>query len=132
MNIYDNPPACGIVLVVLIITRLVDDSPSAGEVKMPSGKLDKPVIQDNRDGTVSIRYEPREEGLHELHVKYNSEHVQGEQWPTPTQSVISVSRFVFQKNPRPLLYSANAKASGTHTQTANFSLPKHPNCAAST
>ena len=103
-----------------------------GEVKMPSGKLDKPVIQDNRDGTVSIRYEPREEGLHELHVKYNSEHVQGEQWPTPTQSVISVSRFVFQKNPRPLLYSANAKASGTHTQTANFSLPKHPNCAAST
>ena len=44
---------------------------------MPSGKLDKPVIQDNRDGTVSIHYEPREEGLHELMVKYNSEHVQG-------------------------------------------------------
>lgn len=39
--------------------------------------MDKPVIQDNRDGTVSIHYEPREEGLHELHVKYNAEHVQG-------------------------------------------------------
>ena len=44
---------------------------------MPSGKIDKPVIQDNRDGTVSIHYEPREEGLHELNIKYNSEHVQG-------------------------------------------------------
>lgn len=51
--------------------------PSA-EVKMPSGKTDKPVIEDNRDGTVSLKYEPREEGLHELLVKYNGEHVQGE------------------------------------------------------
>lgn len=45
---------------------------------MPSGKADVPIIEDNRDGTVSVRYNPREEGLHELHVKYNSEHVQGE------------------------------------------------------
>lgn len=44
---------------------------------MPSGVLDLPVIEDNRDGTVSVRYSPREEGLHELHVKYNAEHVQG-------------------------------------------------------
>lgn len=45
---------------------------------MPSGKVDQPVIEDNRDGTVSLKYEPREEGLHELYVKYNGEHVQGE------------------------------------------------------
>lgn len=44
---------------------------------MPSGNVDKPMIEDNRDGTVSVRYEPREEGLHELHVKYNGEHVSG-------------------------------------------------------
>lgn len=44
---------------------------------MPSGHLDKPTIEDNRDGTVSIKYEPREEGVHELYVKYNGEHVQG-------------------------------------------------------
>ena len=44
---------------------------------MPSGKVDKPVIEDNRDGTVSINYGPKEEGLHELHIKYNGEHVQG-------------------------------------------------------
>ncbi|XP_034239661.1 filamin-A isoform X3 [Thrips palmi] len=47
------------------------------EVKMPSGNVDKPVIEDNRDGTVCVKYEPREEGLHELAVKYNGEHVQG-------------------------------------------------------
>lgn len=48
------------------------------EIKMPSGNIDKPIIEDNRDGTVSVKYEPREEGLHELSVKYNGEHVQGE------------------------------------------------------
>lgn len=50
----------------------------SADVKMPSGNIDKPTIEDNRDGTVSIRYEPREEGLHELLVKFNGEHVQGE------------------------------------------------------
>lgn len=43
----------------------------SADVKMPSGNVDKPVIDDNRDGTVSIRYDPREEGLHELTLKYN-------------------------------------------------------------
>lgn len=47
------------------------------DVKMPSGNVDKPVIEDNRDGTVSVRYDPREEGAHELLIKYNGEHVQG-------------------------------------------------------
>lgn len=44
---------------------------------MPSGNIDKPVIEDNRDGTVTIKYEPREEGTHELALKYNGEHIQG-------------------------------------------------------
>lgn len=44
---------------------------------MPSGKVDQPIIADNRDGTVSIKYDPKEEGVHELAVKYNGEHVQG-------------------------------------------------------
>jgi filamin len=50
---------------------------------MPSGNVDKPVIEDNRDGTVSIRYDPREEGLHELALKYNGEHVSGIMQPNP-------------------------------------------------
>ena len=47
------------------------------DVKMPSGNIDKPTIEDNHDGTVSIRYDPREEGAHELTLKYNGENVQG-------------------------------------------------------
>lgn len=49
----------------------------SAEVKMPSGNVDKPVIEDNRDGTVSLKYDPREEGQHEISVKFNGEHVQG-------------------------------------------------------
>lgn len=55
---------------------------------MPSGTVDKPVIDDNRDGTVSIRYDPREEGLHELALKYNGEHVQGNGGELETLSII--------------------------------------------
>lgn len=50
---------------------------SSAEVKMPSGKVDKPRIEDNHDGTVRVQYDPREDGIHELYVKYNGEHVQG-------------------------------------------------------
>ncbi|CAG5093928.1 Similar to cher: Filamin-A (Drosophila melanogaster) [Cotesia congregata] len=53
------------------------DGTVTSEVKMPSGNVDKPVIEDNHDGTVSIKYDPREEGLHEVYVKFNGEHVQG-------------------------------------------------------
>ncbi|XP_069165536.1 LOW QUALITY PROTEIN: filamin-A [Procambarus clarkii] len=59
------------------------------EVRMPSGDKDLPVIEDNRDGTVSVRYSPREEGLHELHVKYNAEHVQGSPFKFHVDSISS-------------------------------------------
>ncbi|XP_046683134.1 filamin-A isoform X3 [Homalodisca vitripennis] len=59
------------------------------EVKMPSGNVDKPVIEDNRDGTVCIKYDPREEGLHELSVKYNGEHVQGSPFKFHVDSISS-------------------------------------------
>ncbi|XP_076061850.1 filamin A protein cher isoform X2 [Oratosquilla oratoria] len=59
------------------------------EVKMPSGGSDKPVIEDNRDGTVSVKYEPREEGQHELIVKYNGEHVQGSPFKFHVDSITS-------------------------------------------
>ncbi|XP_020279518.1 filamin-A isoform X4 [Pseudomyrmex gracilis] len=59
------------------------------EVKMPSGNVDKPVIEDNHDGTVSIKYEPREEGLHELIVKFNGEHVQGSPFKFHVDSLAS-------------------------------------------
>ncbi|XP_025994671.1 filamin-A isoform X3 [Solenopsis invicta] len=59
------------------------------EVKMPSGNVDKPVIEDNHDGTVSIKYEPREEGLHEIYVKFNGEHVQGSPFKFHVDSLAS-------------------------------------------
>ncbi|KAK5639704.1 hypothetical protein RI129_012196 [Pyrocoelia pectoralis] len=59
------------------------------DIKMPSGNIDKPVIEDNRDGTVSVKYDPREEGLHELAVKYNGEHVQGSPFKFHVDSISS-------------------------------------------
>ncbi|XP_047037060.1 filamin-A isoform X4 [Helicoverpa zea] len=56
---------------------------------MPSGHIDQPQIEDNRDGTVSIKYEPREEGVHELLVKYNGEHVQGSPYKFHVDSISS-------------------------------------------
>ncbi|XP_062702644.1 filamin-A isoform X5 [Aedes albopictus] len=61
----------------------------SAEVKMPSGEVDKPVIDDNHDGTVSIRYDPKEEGIHELAVKYNGEHVQGSPFKFHVDSISS-------------------------------------------
>lgn len=59
------------------------------EVKMPSGNMDKPVIEDNHDGTVSIRYDPREEGQHEVVVKFNGVHVQGSPFKFHVDSLAS-------------------------------------------
>ncbi|XP_078037186.1 filamin A protein cher isoform X4 [Augochlora pura] len=59
------------------------------EVKMPSGNMDKPVIEDNHDGTVSIRYDPREEGQHEVVVKFNGIHVQGSPFKFHVDSLAS-------------------------------------------
>lgn len=69
---------------------------------MPSGQIDKPLIEDNRDGTVSIKYDPREEGIHELAVKYNGEHVQGSPvsfiWSNSFYSTLSPLAFIFPKS----------------------------------
>lgn len=69
--------AVNLILCVISIIPNLHSFIFSAEVKMPSGHIDEPTIEDNRDGTVSIKYEPREEGIHELFVKYNGEHVQG-------------------------------------------------------
>lgn len=69
---------------------------------MPSGHIDQPKIEDNRDGTVRVQYDPREEGIHELAVKYNGEHVQGKLYVLFVQHMFSklifnvVYRFAIQ------------------------------------
>ncbi|XP_071084082.1 filamin-A-like isoform X4 [Haliotis cracherodii] len=46
-------------------------------VVMPSGKRAYPKIEDNQDGTVTIKYQPSETGLHEMHVNYNNQSIEG-------------------------------------------------------
>ncbi|KAG0726642.1 Filamin-A [Chionoecetes opilio] len=62
---------------------------TGGHVTDATGKTDVPLIEDNRDGTVSVRYSPKEEGLHELQVKYNAEHVQGSPFKFHVDSIAS-------------------------------------------
>lgn len=51
--------------------------PVSARVKMPSGKVANPNVEQNPDGTVSIKYQPSEVGLHELDVLYNGQPIQG-------------------------------------------------------
>uniref|UniRef100_A0A3Q2QDY1 Filamin C n=1 Tax=Fundulus heteroclitus TaxID=8078 RepID=A0A3Q2QDY1_FUNHE len=48
-----------------------------GEVRMPSGKTARPHITDNKDGTITIKYQPTERGLHEMDIKYDANHIPG-------------------------------------------------------
>lgn len=52
-------------------------SSAEGEVRMPSGKVAKPDITDNKDGTVTVKYAPTEAGLHEMDIKYDGIHIPG-------------------------------------------------------
>ncbi|KAG4066355.1 hypothetical protein HA402_000579 [Bradysia odoriphaga] len=61
------------------------------EVNMPSGHIDQPKVEDNRDGTVRVQYDPREEGVHELEVKYNGEQVKGSPYKFHVDSIASGS-----------------------------------------
>merc|ERR1712013_404097 len=46
-------------------------------IRTPSGKVDKPTVQDDNNGSVAVKYQPTEEGIHYLDVKYNRDQVQG-------------------------------------------------------
>lgn len=49
---------------------------------MPSGKTARPHITDNKDGTITIKYQPTERGLHEMDIKYEGNHIPGQQHTT--------------------------------------------------
>ncbi|KZC12063.1 Filamin-A [Dufourea novaeangliae] len=66
-----------LITVFYLFSPYIIEQSIIAEVKMPSGNMDKPIIEDNHDGTVSIRYDPKEEGQHEVIVKFNGVHVQG-------------------------------------------------------
>ena len=58
--------------------------PRLGDVRMPSGKVAKPDIADNKDGTVTVKYAPVEAGLHEMDIKYDGIHIPGKTWSSPS------------------------------------------------
>ncbi|CAJ0927524.1 unnamed protein product [Ranitomeya imitator] len=59
----------------LVIPFTIKKGEITGEVRMPSGKVAKPDITDNKDGTVTVRYAPTEAGLHEMDIKYDGIHI---------------------------------------------------------
>ncbi|PIO31737.1 Filamin-A [Aquarana catesbeiana] len=61
----------------LVIPFTIKKGEITGEVRMPSGKVAKPDITDNKDGTVTVRYAPTEAGLHEMDIKYDGLHIPG-------------------------------------------------------
>ncbi|XP_069501557.1 filamin-A isoform X3 [Ambystoma mexicanum] len=61
----------------LVIPFTIKKGEITGEVRMPSGKVAKPDITDNKDGTVTVRYAPVEAGLHEMDIKYDNMHIPG-------------------------------------------------------
>lgn len=46
-------------------------------IRTPTGRFHTPIIEDNQDGTVSIKYQPSEVGLHELDVFYQGQPIAG-------------------------------------------------------
>ncbi|XP_077470388.1 filamin-A isoform X1 [Stigmatopora argus] len=61
----------------LVIPFTIQKGEITGEVRMPSGKVAKPDITDNKDGTVTVKYAPIEAGLHEMDIKYDGIHIPG-------------------------------------------------------
>uniref|UniRef100_A0A4W6DU66 Filamin A n=1 Tax=Lates calcarifer TaxID=8187 RepID=A0A4W6DU66_LATCA len=61
----------------LVIPFTIQKGEITGEVRMPSGKVAKPDITDNKDGTVTVKYAPTEAGLHEMDIKYDGIHIPG-------------------------------------------------------
>ncbi|KAJ8396992.1 hypothetical protein AAFF_G00010460 [Aldrovandia affinis] len=61
----------------LAIPLTFKDGEISGEVRMPSGKVSRPDIVDNEDGTVTVRYAPSELGLHHMDIKSDKDHIPG-------------------------------------------------------
>ncbi|XP_061075781.1 filamin-A-like isoform X1 [Conger conger] len=61
----------------LVIPFTIQKGEITGDVRMPSGKVAKPEITDNKDGTVTVQYAPTEAGLHEMDIKYDGIHIPG-------------------------------------------------------
>ncbi|RUS81267.1 hypothetical protein EGW08_010971 [Elysia chlorotica] len=64
-------------IACVFMYKIFDYLSISATVVMPSGKRAYPNIEDNKDGTVTVRYQPTETGLHQLHMQYNNEEIEG-------------------------------------------------------
>jgi filamin len=68
---------------------------------MPSGKTARPHITDNKDGTITVKFQPAERGLHEMDIKYEGNHIPGESHtsylPEPQHVLLFFVDMLFQK-----------------------------------
>uniref|UniRef100_A0A8C8G4L5 Calponin-homology (CH) domain-containing protein n=1 Tax=Oncorhynchus tshawytscha TaxID=74940 RepID=A0A8C8G4L5_ONCTS len=61
----------------LVIPFTVQQGPITGEVRMPYGKTAHPYIINDNDGTITVKFNPTEKGLHEMDIKYEGNHIPG-------------------------------------------------------
>lgn len=86
-----------LVLPASTVDRLTAD------VLMPSKKVDVALIHDNRDGSVTVKYLPKEPGLHELQIKHNGELIQGNEFSLIFAFEESKRNDTFFRKPAPVL-----------------------------
>lgn len=67
----------------------LNETDTTAIARTPSGAMEKAMLSDHKDGTVSVKYDPKEEGLHEIHVKHKNEPVQGSPFKVFVNSLIS-------------------------------------------
>lgn len=88
-SVWLQPPVGG--AAFLLLTQ--PPPPLAGEVRMPSGRTAPPQVADNKDGTVTVRFSPSERGLHEMHIKYDGNHIPGTSRGRHSIVLMMTSRF---------------------------------------
>uniref|UniRef100_A0A4W5R1J8 Filamin C n=1 Tax=Hucho hucho TaxID=62062 RepID=A0A4W5R1J8_9TELE len=80
-DIYYTAPEPGkYVITIRFGGQHIPKSPfhvTVSEVRMPSGKTARPHITDNKDGTITVKFNPTEKGLHEMDIKYEGNHIPG-------------------------------------------------------
>uniref|UniRef100_A0A674D179 Filamin C n=1 Tax=Salmo trutta TaxID=8032 RepID=A0A674D179_SALTR len=60
-----------------VTVSTIEYSDCTWTVRMPSGKTARPHITDNKDGTITVKFNPTEKGLHEMDIKYEGNHIPG-------------------------------------------------------
>lgn len=81
--------------------------PQTKTFEMPSSDAEKPMVSDNRDGTISVKYDPKQEGNYELQIKHNNMPIKG-----------SPYKFVVDNTPKGLVTAFGTYVGISSSQTS--------------